>query len=1534
MKCPHCQHVSDKSQKLKCSQCGQQYERGHIEEFQNLEFLHNWIQDREVILGDQAESLLAEVESRQDEVRDLLGIRLRPAEEVAWELALLEGLLPRLTAWCKAAHLSADTSVQLVGYLQQQSQLLRNELGNRSYALKEPRTLEIFDFALESIPAWEKGELLPSIVSSLLAKEIRKRRSAYIAQLSRQTALRKAVLEQIPVWVERDAIRPTFAEDVQSLLEKQAEKDEIELGEHPLERAAPLDVIQFALQALPEWTNVITCQKGEEHKLRNYLVDERKALEKSIAAEVAETTEKRALEPEAAAAAAVAPKPQKEQVPFDQWLLSERNIKIALYAGGVLLVIAGLIFIGVNWTRIPGPAKFAITVMFTGLMYLGGYLLYQRPAYRIGGVALLGVASGFLTLNFAVLQIYVLGPAGLRNDLMWLIASPLCLLLYTLTAYWTKSDLFTYISMLAVGSTMTAALVVTRAPEAAYHLAFSILSLVFLITAYRLKDTPLSGFTFQPLTIVSHALVLLTFVGGLTILASQSGLTALRTGNPWLAYPTLIIGLVFGLLSAAWSRKVLYSYISLVLAGIIAPATLYLLDYTYDLEISLLVYVLTYAILAFLFLILARLAQNTRWSDISRVPLLVGAHLVMPAVIFVSILGWLLALIFGDFGNPWILVACMGLAVAFYVATDMLFKWLAARWAAALLVPVALLLTLIQLDFRDSAIGLTMMILALAYLGIGYLLETREGRRRSGWPLYTSAYIVASLVTIMAIPSTEDLAMILFADVVLIAVSAAIHRSYRWVYGAVWLLMLPVYLVIGLNVPAIHFQGLLMGLLGLNYTIIGYLLGRRELRLGGPFLSAAAFLSVIVVLMTWTSPPAASFVLAVVAFLYLAAALWLDWTWLLYPALAAVNLMLLSINALVFDYRPPFEPVLTASYTTLGVFLAIGGLTLRRLEQDRWSWPLYLVAVLDLGGAYIASLAIGGWLAILVSTALAILLLCFAWWERALISKVLQFPLLTYLGLAAVFISIFYLPGALESRYLDDRMPVFASGLCALFVLISWLIRHEPLSEIYGTPLRYSGLALMTIPIVISLENFETANLAITLGIAGFAVAIDATIRRNKTLSYSSIIVFIFVSIVLFIRGNDLASSLTLAAITGLYLFMSLRLKNPWLLLPALFAVDLAMIPIMGLFNVNPRTFEHILTISYAVFGVILAFAGQALHRKAQEHWTWPLYILSAFNLAGVFLASLVIGGWLAVAISMLVSLLMLSYAWLERDTVKTWIKFPLLTYLGIGAIFIGHFYILELGYGGGIWDVWPAYTAGLCLLFTAISWLLRRDDLNPIYTTPLRYAGLVLMGIPMIGSIIPFLATLVAVTFAIAGATYAVEAAIRRSLRLVLVSVGAFLVMIWASLLALDVSEPQAYIIPPGLVLVIGGWFARRSEREKMYQVSTLLGLLILMGTAFAQSIITGAIGYAILLALESILSLAWGINSRCRCYVQVGGLALIANAVFQLGPGLMDLPRWIQIGLTGAILLGGGLVALFKREEILSTRQKLTDGWRQWNP
>jgi hypothetical protein len=957
------------------------------------------------------------------------------------------------------------------------------------------------------------------------------------------------------------------------------------------------------------------------------------------------------------------PAPPKEKVPFDQWLLSERNIKIALYSGAAMLVVAGLIFVGASWGRMPGPAKFAITVLVTGLMYLGGYLLFRRPSFRIGGIALLGVASGFVIVNFAILQLYVLGPAGLRDDVMWLIASPLCLVLYLLTAYWTRGDLFTYVSLAAVASAVTAALVVADAP-------------------------------------------LLTYL----------------------------------------------------------PACA----------------MLTYSVLW-----LARAVQNTGVADFTRLPLLVASQVGMVAVVVAAIAGWMLQTGCGSYGwgcpwgSPWLPILALGVGVLFYATTNVLFKWLMARWAAAVLFPVTVILVLLELDVGDTTLGLVLMVLALAYLGVGYALERREGRRAAGWPFYAMGYTVALLVTAMAVPDTDGLYRVLFGDVVLVVVSAAIFRSYWWIYGAAWLFMLPVYVILHLYVPSLVYRGLFTGLLGLNYAIAGYALGRRNLFLGGPFLSAAAFLSVVAVGLTWGDRGVASLVLSVVAVLYLGAALWLGWNWLLLAPLLAVHLLIFAVNDMLLVGVRTLAWALTVSYGLLGLVLLLGGLALRRLGQERWGRPLYLVCVLDLVGAYFAGLVLGGPLAVGVSVVMAVLLFSFAWLERAEVAERKLPPLLTYAGIAAVFLGHFYAL-TLFGLGVEDVWPFFTAGLCAVFVVLPWLLQREPLAELYGVPLRWAGLGLMAIPVVgsMALAVFGRGPIGavVTLAIAGLTYGIDGTVRRV-----------------------------------------------------------------------------------------------------------------------------------------------------------------PYLAWATIAVVFAGHFFVLG-AFGIGVEGIWPAFTAGLCAAFVALAWLLRRDWLADLYGVSLRWAGLALMAIPLLGAVGLLLvndwAVLLAVTFAIAGLTFGADGALRRVVWLVYLGAGALVVVIWGVLMALNVREPQAYVFPVGLTLLGIGWNERRYGRSLQYQGCMVPGMAVLMGSAFIQSLGPGNWPYALLLVAESVVAIGWGVRRHLKRCVQVGGVGLLANAIAQLGPAFVDLSGWIQIGLTGTILLGGGMLALLRREEILAARQRFSAEWREWEP
>ena len=142
----------------------------------------------------------------------------------------------------------------------------------------------------------------------------------------------------------------------------------------------------------------------------------------------------------------------------------------------------------------------------------------------------------------------------------------------------------------------------------------------------------------------------------------------------------------------------------------------------------------------------------------------------------------------------------------------------------------------------------------------------------------------------------------------------------------------------------------------------------------------------------------------------------------------------------------------------------------------------------------------------------------------------------------------------------------------------------------------------------------------------------------------------------------------------------------------------------------------------------------------------------------------------------------------------------PLLTYLGIGLVFIGGFYLVHSIAGPRVWDIWPGFTAGLCAIAVVLAWLLRRELWVDIYGKPLRFVGLYAMVIPMVGALVIFDPVLGAVTFAFASATYLGDGVLRRVLNLAYVGICAVLVTVWAVLLAFDITEPQAFIIPAGI--------------------------------------------------------------------------------------------------------------------------------------
>ena len=100
MKCHNCDHVSETAL-LKCSACGEAYDRHTLETLQYLEYLLAWLDERADTLGlESLAQLREEVLTQLDATRDVLGLALMPSpDDVAFELVLVRATYQEIQAW-------------------------------------------------------------------------------------------------------------------------------------------------------------------------------------------------------------------------------------------------------------------------------------------------------------------------------------------------------------------------------------------------------------------------------------------------------------------------------------------------------------------------------------------------------------------------------------------------------------------------------------------------------------------------------------------------------------------------------------------------------------------------------------------------------------------------------------------------------------------------------------------------------------------------------------------------------------------------------------------------------------------------------------------------------------------------------------------------------------------------------------------------------------------------------------------------------------------------------------------------------------------------------------------------------------------------------------------------------------------------------------------------------------------------------------------------------------------------------------------
>lgn len=1184
--------------------------------------------------------------------------------------------------------------------------------------------------------------------------------------------------------------------------------------------------------------------------------------------------------PAAPVATPVPPQPQKpkaEAIPFDQWLLSERNIKFALYSGGLLFVLAGLIFIGLNWDKLNGALKLVVTLFVTGFLYASGLFLMSRKFLKFGGVALLTIASSFVPINFAVLQIYIARDLGVTNETMWLIASLFAVAVYAVTTIYTRTQSLAYLSLLAMASGVSAILRIANAPFANYLLAYSILALGFLAAAHLARRNSVTEFVRFPLLIVSQiaAPILLVVSASAWLVMRLSADNPL--GNPWAALAALLVGTVF---YAATDWLYGWRIARWVVGAAFAATVLFAL---FELKLSLNWIGFAMSVLALGYM-LAAYALEQKKSREDALPLLVESHLGAPALFGINALVWLYSFSCATCGadNPWISIAAMFIGVLFYGATDALYRQAAARAAWGIAFGVAFFFALVQFHLPSNSIAFGMTLLALIYLGAAYAFE-KYSSPRAAFSLLIEAQIatpvlfVANAVLWMGGSALTWLSLgAMFLVVAFyVATDLLFHvRAARWASGATFATTF-LFTLNQLHLVA-NAIGLVMTVLAVGYLALAYLIEKRSSRSEGlPFFGEAQLMALPLFLAN--------------AFLW--------------------------IRSTGCGACPDGSPWLSLGAMFLVVVFFVATDALYQQRAARWASAIFFAAaiVFALTELKLTPIQTG---IILKVLALAYLVLGYVL-ERREAKRAAGMPLYATAYVVAGFVTFQSLL-KLPNGQFDLALALIAD---ALLLAVS-AKKHRNYSWMYG------AVWLFMAPMFLFLQLYVPGLVGQGVGLGALMVIYVAAGygvgQRTKYYSgpFLTAAAFLSVVVVALTWANGLVAVGTLVVIALAYAFVAVWLGWQWLLLATLTATNLAVAALTRSYSLTDDSSVRALTLCCGALGVAFAFSGYALRRAGLSRWAMPLYLVAVLNSGGAYIESLALQKEFAVGASAVFAALALVFAWLEREEFeKSLTNLPtVLSYVGTAMILIGTFFALDWA---RLTNLWQPFIAGICALLILLEWFVHGEAVGKIYVVPARQVGLVALLTASVGALLDTNFVASALTLGIAGVALIGDGVYRKMNYWVYGGVGMFVLAIWFLLRNWNVTQLQAYVMPFAFWLLAIGWNEKRRGHRQEYLILSMAGLLVLMGSALWQSL--GSVWYSALLGVESIAALYWGIRTKTRGYVQLSILSLLGNGIVLFWFGFANLDKWLQLSVVGLLLLAIGLVALFRREQVLSAMQEL---------
>jgi len=451
-------------------------------------------------------------------------------------------------------------------------------------------------------------------------------------------------------------------------------------------------------------------------------------------------------------------KPPAPAVPFDQWLLSERNIKLALYSGGLLLLLAGLIFVGINWAYLPGIAKLGVTLGVTAVLYVGGALLFRRPSLKIGGTALLAIASGFLPLNFVVTHLYL--TQGSVNG-MWLVASVVCGAVYAATALWSRQNLFTVFTLFAIYSAAAAAMGMWIREFPTHPLGYALVTLLVLAASFAARQIARTQFAARTLRIGAHVAAPIVFLQAL-IAWGFAFINSYQRDWGWSALAAMLV-IVILYAADAWRAKSLYArWGAAVTMGVLAVLT------CTQLQLASIQTGIVLMILAAGYLVIGKFLQREKhWRE--GLPLYMVSALLAVLVTLQAAMAYVktpehLALaLTGD-------VALLALATYLFRRAELLY---AVAWLGIAPVFIAAQIYLHEMVWLGWVMGALMLAYAVTGFAIG------RARLRWGGAFLSAAALLSVMTPALLYPNYFALTMGLLAIAILYA-CFALWLRWQW----------------------------------------------------------------------------------------------------------------------------------------------------------------------------------------------------------------------------------------------------------------------------------------------------------------------------------------------------------------------------------------------------------------------------------------------------------------------------------------------------------------------------------------------------------------------------------------------------------------------------------------------------------------------------------------------------------------------------------------------------------------------------------